>query len=149
MDILIVDDEMDLCNILSLICLRKHFTVACAHNLLDALVQIESLPKLIFLDNNLSDGLGLDMIGTLKLRSPLTKIAFITACEDHKIENAALTQGADYFLAKPFQLQGVREILSLMQENKITRNPSPLTISLPESCNESARLNWLTIHQIG
>jgi DNA-binding response OmpR family regulator len=117
MDILIVDDEMDLCNILSLICLRKQFTVSCAHNLIDAFVRIDYKPKLMFLDNNLSDGLGLDMIMQLKLRSPSTKIAFITACVDYKIKNEAITQGADYFLAKPFQLQGVREILSLMQEN--------------------------------
>jgi DNA-binding response OmpR family regulator len=118
MDILIVDDEKDLCNILSLICLRKHFTVSCAHNLLDALAQIESSPMLMFLDNNLSDGVGLEMIGQLKARSPLTKIAFITACADHKIKNHAFMRGVDYFLAKPFQLQGVREILSQMQESK-------------------------------
>ena len=116
MDILIVDDEMDLCNILSLICLRKQLTVSCAHNLMDAFIRIDYKPKLMFLDNNLSDGLGLDMIMQLKLRSPSTKIAFITACVDYKIKNQAITQGADYFLAKPFQLQGVREILSLMQE---------------------------------
>jgi len=132
MDILIVDDEMDLCNILSLICLRKKFTVSCAHNLLDAFVQIESLPKLMFLDNNLSDGLGLEMIVQLKLRSPRTKIAFITACDDHKIKNHAFSQGADYFLAKPFQLQYVREILSQMQDNQVAPTKSADIINFPE-----------------
>jgi DNA-binding response OmpR family regulator len=131
MDILIVDDEMDLCHILSLICLRKQFTVSCAHSLLDAFVQIESLPKLMFLDNNLSDGLGSEMIAQLKLRSPRTKIAFITACDDPKIKNQALTQGVDYFLAKPFHLQGVREILSLMQDKQINKNKSTVTKNFP------------------
>ena len=88
MDILIVDDEMDLCNILSLICRRRQFTVSCAQNLQDAFVQIEFLPKLIFLDNNLSDGLGLEIIGKLKLRSPFTKIAFITASEGSSVRKA-------------------------------------------------------------
>jgi DNA-binding response OmpR family regulator len=118
MDILIVDDEMDLCNILSLICRRRQFTVSCAQNLQDAFVQIEFLPKLIFLDNNLSDGLGLEIIGKLKLRSPFTKIAFITASEDHQLKARAFSKGVDYFLAKPFHLQGVREILSQLQKRK-------------------------------
>jgi DNA-binding response OmpR family regulator len=116
MDILIVDDEKDLCNILTLICLRKNFTVSCAFNLLDALAQIESFPILMFLDNNLTDGVGLEMIEQLKVRSPLTKIVFITASSDLKIKEQAFKRGVDYFLAKPFQLQGVREILSQMLE---------------------------------
>jgi DNA-binding response OmpR family regulator len=111
MDILIVDDKMDLCNILSLICLRKQFTVSCAHNLMDAFFQIDYPSKLMYLDNNLSDGLGLEMIMQLKLRSPRTKIAFISACVDYKIKNETIARGVDYFLAKPFQLQGVCEAI--------------------------------------
>jgi DNA-binding response OmpR family regulator len=125
MDILIVDDEMDLCNILSLICVRKQFTVTCANNLLDALVHIKSRPKLIFLDNNLSDGLGLEMVGQFRLHSPNSKIAFITACEGDEIKEQAFANGVDYFLAKPFHLQGVREILSLLQKSKSARKTLP------------------------
>jgi DNA-binding response OmpR family regulator len=115
MDILIVDDEKDLCTLLSFVCIRKNYTVSCAYNLQDALTQIESFPKLMFLDNNLPDGLGSEMIEQLKLRSPLTKIVFISASSDKKTANHALIPGVDYFLDKPFQLQGVREILSQMQ----------------------------------
>ncbi|HMC85453.1 MAG TPA: response regulator [Chitinophagaceae bacterium] len=118
MDILIVDDEKDLCNILTSICIRKNFTVSCAFNLLDALVQIESFPLLMFLDNNLADGEGLELVEQLKVRSPLTKIVFITASSDLKIRDQAFIRGVDYFLAKPFQLQGVREILSQMQHKR-------------------------------
>lgn len=116
MNILIFDDEEDLCTILTLICIRKNYTVSCASNLPDALILMESLPVLMFLDNNLTDGVGLEMIEQLKARSPLTKIAFITASSDHNIQAQAFSQGADYFLAKPFQLQGVREILSQFQD---------------------------------
>ena len=116
MDVLIVDDEKDLCNILTLFCIRKNLTVACAPNLQDAMTQIKAFPLLMFLDNNLADGAGLDVIEQLKACSPLTKIAFITASSDLKIREMAFQKGADYFLAKPFQLQGVREILSRMVE---------------------------------
>lgn len=132
MDILIVDDEMDLCHILSLICLRKHFTVSCAHNLLDAFAQIESRPLLMFLDNNLSDGFGLDMISQLKLRSPLTKIAFITAGLDPGIKKQAFSLGVDFFLAKPFHLQGLREILSRIPAKQANPNNSTLPINFPD-----------------
>src|SRR5580765_3767964 len=116
MDILIVDDERDLCNILCLICGRKNLTVSCAYTLVDALKQIDSLPQLMFLDNNITDGAGLEAISSFKARSPHTKIAFITASTDLEIRNQALWQGADYFLPKPFHLQKVREILSIMEE---------------------------------
>ena|SRR5450631_3382434 len=119
MDILIVDDEKDLCNILTLFCVRKNFTVSCAFTLQDALTQVKSLPTLIFLDNNLTDGAGLDVIKQFKMRSPRTKIAFITASIDHQIRAEAFQRGADYFLAKPFHLQRVREILSTMQKNEM------------------------------
>jgi DNA-binding response OmpR family regulator len=116
MDILIVDDERDLCNILTLFCVRKNFTVSCAFTLKDGLTQVRSLPRLIFLDNNLTDGAGLETIKLFKTRSPHSKIAFITASIDQKIRADAFQRGADHFLAKPFHLQLVREILSGMQE---------------------------------
>jgi two-component system KDP operon response regulator KdpE len=118
MDILIVDDERDLCNILTLICVRKNLTVSCSFTLLDAMTQVKSFPELMFLDNNLTDGSGLEVIEQLKARSPRTKIAFITASSDLKIRDKAFQRGADFFLAKPFHLQGVREILSKMRESK-------------------------------
>ena len=119
MDILIVDDEQDLCNLLTLFCVRKNFTVSCASTLQDAMTQLGSLPTLMFLDNNLTDGEGLEAIKQFKARSPRTKIAFITASTDHKIRGEAFQRGVDYFLAKPFHLQRVREILSTMQINKM------------------------------
>ena len=119
MDILIVDDEKDLCNILTLFCLRKDFTVSCANTLQDAMFHLESLPALMFLDNSLTDGSGLELIKRFKVLSPETKIAFITASIDLTIRGEAFQRGADYFLAKPFHLQKVREILSTMRENKM------------------------------
>src|SRR5664279_2300801 len=108
MNIAIVDDEEDLCKILTLICTRRNYTVSCASNLPGALRLMDEQPVLMFLDNNLTDGLGLEMIEQLKARSPVTKIAFITADSNNKIREQALGRGADFFLAKPFQLQGVR-----------------------------------------
>jgi two-component system, OmpR family, response regulator len=116
MDILIVDDDKDLCTILSSICISRDLTVSCTDNIKDALEEIDSVPMLMFLDNNLPDGLGLEMIGHFKAHSPFTKIALITDDLDESIMNQALGNGADYFLRKPFQLGGVRRILSKFQK---------------------------------
>jgi DNA-binding response OmpR family regulator len=116
MDILIVDDDRDLCTILCLFCHKRDFTVFCAGSLKDALEEIESVPMLMFLDNNLPDGLGLEMIVHFKARFPATKIVFITACLDERLMDQAFKKGADYFLAKPLQLYQVREILSEFQK---------------------------------
>jgi two-component system, OmpR family, response regulator len=112
MDVLIVDDEEDLCILLGSICHSRDFTATCVNTLKNGLEEIDSFPMLMFLDNNLPDGLGLEMIEQFKTRSPLTKIAFITGCPDERIMNEAFSKGIDYFLAKPFQLHGIREILS-------------------------------------
>lgn len=123
MDILIVVDEKDLCNLLTLICTRNKFTVSCAFSLLDAVVRLERFPTLMFLDNNLTDAVGLDVIREFKARSPYTKIAFIAASADLKIREQAIVRGADYVFAKPFQLQSVREILSKMQDRRTRADP--------------------------
>ena len=134
MNILILDDEEDLCTILTLICLRKNFTVSCASNLADALKLMKSLPVLLFLDNNLTNGVGLEMIEQIKARYPLTKIAFITASSDQNIQERAFSLGADYFLAKPFHLQGVRDILSRFTNYKSIPDSSRSFVSTPSVC---------------
>ncbi|HXB31503.1 MAG TPA: response regulator [Puia sp.] len=119
MDILIVDDDKDLCTILTSICVSRDLIAYCIDNLKDALKEIDSFPMLMFLDNNLPDGLGVEMIETFKALSPFTKIVFITADLNERIMNQALRNGADYFLEKPFQLNGVRGILSKFQKKLI------------------------------
>ena len=116
MDILVVDDDRELCNILSLCCYKRNFTVSCVGNLKDGLEEIGAVPMLMFLDHNLPDGLGLDMIQNFKAHSPITKIVFITACPEERIKDQAFAKGADYFLAKPFLLHDLRQILTEFQK---------------------------------
>ena len=119
MDILIVDDDKDLCTILTSICVSRDLFASCTDNLKDALKEIDSFPMLMFLDNNLPDGLGVEMIETFKALSPITKIVFISADLNERIMNQALRNGADYFLEKPFRLNGVWGILSKFQNKLI------------------------------
>lgn len=59
MKALIIDDEVDLCLLLKSYLTRKGFQVTLAHSLSDGLTKIqENNPNILFLDNNLPDGLG-------------------------------------------------------------------------------------------
>lgn len=78
--ILIVDDEEDLCLLLKIYFTRKKFQVAVANTLKDGLKQLETWqPDILFLDNNLPDGLGWEQAGTLLKNYPALNIHLISA----------------------------------------------------------------------
>jgi DNA-binding response OmpR family regulator len=59
MKALIIDDEVDLCLLLKSYLQRKGYQVSLAHSLDEGLKKIaEHTPQLLFLDNNLPDGIG-------------------------------------------------------------------------------------------
>lgn len=57
--ILIIDDETDLCLLLKDYFVRKNYEVHVAHSLNDGLLMLDVIkPGVLFLDNNLPDGIG-------------------------------------------------------------------------------------------
>lgn len=56
---------------------------------------------LLFLDNHLPDGLGIDYITQVKSNYPSVKIIMITAHDTGVERRKALSNGADLFLGKP------------------------------------------------
>ena len=78
--ILIVDDEEDLCLLLKIFFTRKKYHVEVANNLKDGMKQIEQWhPDILFLDNNLPDGLGWEKAPQLLDNYPTLTIHLISA----------------------------------------------------------------------
>lgn len=78
--VLIIDDETDLCMLLYSYLKRKNFDVQFTHNLKDGMAAIKEMrPDVLFLDNNLPDGLGWEIAPQLVKDYPLTKINLISA----------------------------------------------------------------------
>ena len=101
-DILIVDDEMDICYLLTGILKKKNYQSAFANSLSEAQKAIDkSPPSLLILDNRLPDGLGIDFIPYVKEKYPATKILMVTAYDTSSDKMMAYNKGADYFIAKP------------------------------------------------
>src|SRR4051812_31921478 len=66
-------------------------------------------PEIVFLDNNLPDGEGINLVNEIKLNSPASFIIFITASRSSG--DKALLAGADAFLEKPLTYSSIFEVL--------------------------------------
>ena len=105
---LIIDDEVDICYLLKGILRHKNIQAAHVTSLADARDFLkESAPPVIFLDNHLSDGMGIDYIKQLKSTHPESKVIMITAHDTASDREKAYAEGVDYFISKPFN----REII--------------------------------------
>jgi len=103
--ILVIEDEGEMCLLLSLILDDQGLVVNHVKTLSAAKQFLEKeVPALILLDNRLPDGLGVDFISYIKKSLPGVKIIMISGV-DPEAEDAALEIGADHFLAKPFTKQ--------------------------------------------
>ena len=101
--ILIIDDEVDICYLLSNILRSKNLEVNYVNSLKEATVFLLSQhPQIIFLDNHLPDGLGINYIKRLKENNPGTMVVMITAFDNHSEKSTAFNNGADTFICKPF-----------------------------------------------
>lgn len=101
--VLIIDDELDICYLLSGILRQKDLKTSYVNTLSEAVVALETdTPALLFLDNHLPDGLGLDFIKHIKNNYPPVKIVMITAHDSAAERNRAFIEGVDVFISKPF-----------------------------------------------
>jgi len=101
--VLIIDDEIDICFLISSILKQKNISSSFVNTLTAAEKMIESeKPDVVFLDNHLPDGLGVNFIGQIKSKLPGTKVVMISAHDMGSDKRRAYQQGADIFLSKPF-----------------------------------------------
>lgn len=100
---LIIDDEVDICYLLKGILRYKSIDADHVTSLAEAdKVLEEKDPGVIFLDNHLTDGFGIDRIRRYKQEHPSTRIIMITAHDTSYDRERAFKEGVDYFIGKPF-----------------------------------------------
>lgn len=115
LDVLIIDDEEDICYLLGSVLRKKHIQSKYVNSLKDAASILENNePEVIFLDNHLPDGLGLNFIGYIKRFHPLSKIIMITAHDTLAEQKRAFKEGVDYFITKPFSKETVNNIMDTL-----------------------------------
>ena len=100
---LIVDDEIDVCYLLGSILKYKNLQASYVNSISEAKrVLKEDHHSIIFLDNHLPDGFGVNFIREIKKLDPGIKIIMITAHDTNNDKNQAYEEGVDQFIGKPF-----------------------------------------------
>lgn len=100
--ILIVEDEGDMCLLLTIILNGKDIQLDHVKNLSAAEAYLQQQqPSVVLLDNQLPDGFGVDFISFLKQHYPAIKIIMISGFGG-AAKDAAIANGADTFIEKPF-----------------------------------------------
>jgi len=115
--VLIVDDEPDVGFLFGKILRKRNLSTRFVQNLKEAQESIEAeKPAVIFLDNNLPDGQGIDIIPRLKADYPETRIIVVTANDTPGDEYKAIQKGADGFLGKPLTIDSINRSLGHIGE---------------------------------
>jgi DNA-binding response OmpR family regulator len=109
---LIIDDDTYIFSLLTLLIKGKQYSTLHADTLARAkAILTKNSPDLIFIDQRLPDGPGLDFIPDLRKICPGAKIIAITAQDVEENKLKVIEDGADFFLEKPFTVQKIKEIL--------------------------------------
>jgi DNA-binding NtrC family response regulator len=98
-----VDDEIDVCYLLSSILRYKNLQVSYVNSINEAKKVLSgSHHSIIFLDNHLPDGFGINFIEEIRKLDPHVKIVMITAHDTNNDKEKAYGLGVDQFIGKPF-----------------------------------------------
>jgi DNA-binding NtrC family response regulator len=109
---LIIDDENDICFLLSNILRKNDLKVNYVHSLEEGIASLKfNEPSVLFLDNYLPDGFGMDFIRYVKREHAATKIVMITAHDTPEDRKNALERGVNVFIAKPFTPDQIKHAL--------------------------------------
>lgn len=113
--VLIIDDEADIRFLLSGLLHRLGYQTTCANHLEDGRQCLSRQHfDAVFLDLNLPDGLGFDLLPVIKQQKPaleISKVVMISAFDGAAERKRATDQGVDYFMGKPFTRKTVEQAL--------------------------------------
>lgn len=122
--ILVADDERGLRESFRMI-LKDHYNVLVAENGAECLrIVKEKRPNLVLLDVRMPGVDGIEVLKEIKKIDSRIPIIIITAAGTHQMAIEALKLGASDFIAKPFDLHHVREVIenNLLQATYETRS---------------------------
>ncbi len=112
--VLVVDDNVDASEVLSLLIESEGFTADTAGTLAQARERIAQVPPhLIFLDMNLPDGNGLQLLASVK-SDPKTQgidVVMLSGWGDERVREEAHLLGASAYVVKPVSHTQLSELL--------------------------------------
>ncbi len=124
---LIVDDERDIRELLTLTLGRMGLRIETASNLLEARELLaRNAYDLCLTDMRLPDGNGIELVGEIARNYPNTPVAMITAFGNVELAVEALKAGAFDFVSKPVDISVLRGLIKhALELNNAERPPAP------------------------
>ena len=120
-DVLLVEDDRELCAILNDVLVKLGLKVMTCSNSKDAIDLILTYQfSLVLTDINLGDTSGLDILTYIKQNKPTLRVVLMTGFLEETDIHDALELGVFGFLAKPITKKEIKKIV----ENAIGKNPS-------------------------
>lgn len=114
--VLIVDDEADICLLLSGLLKRMGYQPTCANFLDEGRQRLaQQTFDAVFLDLSLPDGVGFELLSHIRSTTSTTKVIMISAFDGIAERKRALQEGADYFIGKPFNRKTIEQALQYIQ----------------------------------
>ena len=100
---LVVDDELRICDFLKGFFTTKGYEVFSATSGEEALAQMPAIhPQIVLLDVRMPGISGLDALSKIKALAPETKVIMVTALDDDALMAEARSRGAADYITKPF-----------------------------------------------
>ncbi len=106
MKLLIVDDEVEICDFLKSFFEERNFDVKTASSGQAALDTADQFrPNVMLLDIKMPGMDGIQVLGQIKKKYPKTKVIMVTALETRDKIEECLRLGADNYITKPLSLE--------------------------------------------
>jgi CheY-like chemotaxis protein len=113
--ILICDDDEDILSICAYVLEENGWEVHTRNNCKDIIETVENImPNLILMDNWIPDTGGIKATQTIKAAPSISHIPVIYFSANNDVKDLAIVAGADGFLAKPFDIGELEQIVSKM-----------------------------------
>ena len=105
--ILVVDNELDICNFVKSFFEMRGFQVVTALNGDDAMIKLhQENPEIVILDVVMRrEAEGIEYLPMIKNAMPHVKVIMVTGVEDKETVETAMRLGADDYITKPLVLE--------------------------------------------
>ncbi len=104
--LLVVDDEVEICDFLKVFFEERDFEVRTANSGAEALLAVEKeIPHIVLLDIHMPGMDGMRTLRELKAKHPQLKVIMVTALETRDRIEEAVRLGADNYITKPLSLE--------------------------------------------
>lgn len=112
--VLILDDDLDILQICTIVLKKKGFEVFTLNNSNQVVEQVKTYqPDVILMDNWIPGPGGIEATRTLKLNTDTQDIPVIFFSANSNVTQLAQEARADYFLQKPFDISELEGIVQL------------------------------------